>query len=167
MRSIIVFIIFVLMFFLMMNVSAQNIRYNHIRANSLAVVDSVKIGSTWLTEKDVQSIKPEGRGVEYPPMSKKDFYEELNKIRTSYGYPPLKSSGRLEFKARFWLDFLDRHNLGMVHDTNTNDGEVLTNAYEYLNWWMKSPRHKAVLLGKKWKKIGLAEKDGVYCARLD
>jgi uncharacterized protein YkwD len=96
-----------------------------------------------------------------------NFYDSLNKIRAAHGLPLLKKSPVLEVKAHQWLNFLDRHNLGMVHDFDTHDGEVLTNAENPLAWWMNSPSHRRVLLSTRFRKIGIANKNGVVCARLN
>lgn len=99
-------------------------------------------------------------------MSKNQFYDSLNHIRLVQGLPALRSSAVLEIKASNWLDFLHRHDLGMVHDNETMDGEVLTNAYDYLAWWMESPAHRRVLMSRRFTKIGISFKNGVACARL-
>ncbi len=100
------------------------------------------------------------------PMTRKQFYDSLNHIRQEHGLPALRSSMLLESKAANWLEFLDRYDLGMVHDNDTMDGEVLTNAYDYLAWWMYSPSHRRVLLSRRFTKIGLASRGGELCARL-
>lgn len=92
--------------------------------------------------------------------------DSLNAIRKRHGLPELKNSVKLQISAKAWLVHLDHHDRGMVHDFTTKYGEVLTNSVDPLTWWMGSPSHRKVLLGR-WKKIGIAYKNGVYCARLE
>lgn len=100
-------------------------------------------------------------------MSKAQFYDSLNRIRVEKGLYPLRRSAVLEIRARTWLGVLHNNQMGMVHDNETDDGEVLTDSYDYLTWWMDSPAHRRVLLSKHFKKIGVSELNGVWCARLD
>jgi hypothetical protein len=103
----------------------------------------------------------------YGQMTKNQFYDSLNTIREKSFLPPLKRSLYLEIKSENWLSFLYRHDLGLVHDNTTHDGEVLTNADDYLTAWIKSPSHRRIILGRKWKRIGIGYKNGVVCARLN
>jgi uncharacterized protein YkwD len=92
--------------------------------------------------------------------------DSLNAIRKRHGLPELQNSLKLQISAKAWLVHLDRNDRGMVHDFDTKYGEVLTNSVNPLAWWMGSPSHRKVLLGR-WKRIGIAYRNGVYCARLE
>lgn len=93
--------------------------------------------------------------------------DSINYIRAQHGLPPLKESLKLQISAKNWLINLERHDRGMVHDFSTRYGEVLTNSVYPTRWWMGSPSHRRVLLGRRWTRIGIAKKNGVYCARLE
>jgi hypothetical protein len=93
-----------------------------------------------------------------------EFYVELNKLRGNGNH--LTPDKKIEKSCKKWIDKIGdklRHNLDDKYS------EVLAISTEPLKDWLESPKHKKIILDKKYDFVGFAYviKNGkpVACAR--
>lgn len=99
-------------------------------------------------------------------ITPQQFYDTLNVIRKKHWKKPLSRSVALELKAEKWLVTMHEKYDGLRHDWSCREMEVLTTCGEYLSCWMDSKPHRKALLSGDVTEIGIAYKNGAWCARL-
>ncbi len=101
-----------------------------------------------------------------------DAFSLLNRDRTSYGLPPLRSHGQLQSKAQAWAARLAREN--RLYHSNLTDGvpSCWTGLGENVGYgssvaqveaaYMNSPAHRANILNSRfnWVGVGVAWNNG-------
>lgn len=95
------------------------------------------------------------------------YYHRINEIRSEHRLKPLMVSRELELKATRWLDKMHVKFYDLHHDPYAKEAELLTNSSDPVTAWMRSKKHREILLSKKYKKIGIVNVEGDWCARLD
>lgn len=97
------------------------------------------------------------------------LYDQLNSERVSHIRMPIKRDSVLEQQATEWLHIMQQKYHGkLVHGPIRllSKFEVLTTSADPIEAWMNSKSHRKAILSRRVRRVGIAEVNGVYCARL-
>ncbi len=98
-------------------------------------------------------------------QSRQEFYDSLNSLRVAHGLPELKRSITLEIGSKRWVNTLiKKHNYHLMHDRHGGK-EIIAFGGDAFYLWLHSPPHKGMMLNKRVRRVGYANKETMACAR--
>lgn len=98
-------------------------------------------------------------------QSRKEFYDSLNHLRELNGLHELRRSITLEIASKRWVNkLIKKYNYYLMHDMNAGF-EIIAYGGDAFYLWLHSEPHKKVMLNRRTKRVGYANKNSMACAR--